>query len=219
MAMSDSESTQVWEEDENDLQSSEAFSEALASLEEQLQEQDDAGLYDETEQEAVMYEEGVNYEPELDASGEPEESSFAEHIEHLEDADDFEAHVADMEAVDEDVQETATQENASFEDYPAYEESAEEVVYEEEAVYDEAIAEDDAFAEEASTSAETSEAEDSSPLAASLLSAEGADDFNLATLTQLVDEIRQESQRVSEMKSSVAKALSLIQEMSESLKS
>lgn len=45
------------------------------------------------------------------------------------------------------------------------------------------------------------------------------DSFNLATLTQLVDEIRQESHRVSEMKASVARALSLIQEMSESLKS
>lgn len=44
-------------------------------------------------------------------------------------------------------------------------------------------------------------------------------DFNLTTLTQLVDEIRQESQRVTEMKESVNKALTLIQEMSESLQS
>ena len=45
------------------------------------------------------------------------------------------------------------------------------------------------------------------------------DEFNLSTLNQLVDEIRQESQRVSEMKASVVKALALIHEMSESLKS
>ena len=44
-------------------------------------------------------------------------------------------------------------------------------------------------------------------------------DFNLATLNQLVDEIREESQRVAEMKQSVSEALQLIQEMSESLKS
>ncbi|MEZ0375232.1 MAG: hypothetical protein ACAI44_39460, partial [Candidatus Sericytochromatia bacterium] len=57
------------------------------------------------------------------------------------------------------------------------------------------------------------------PMAAMVGGHDSTDDFNLATLTQLVDEIRQESDRVSEMKESVARALALIQEMSESLKS
>lgn len=79
-----------------------------------------------------------------------------------------------------------------FAAYPAYEEAEEEIEYEE------------------------------APAAAApmpVMGGEGTDDFNLATLTQLVDEIRQESQRVAEMKESVARALNLIQEMSESLKS
>jgi hypothetical protein len=49
--------------------------------------------------------------------------------------------------------------------------------------------------------------------------ATAVDEFNLSTLNQLVDEIRQESERVAEMKASVVKALALIHEMSESLKS
>ncbi|MBT9545190.1 MAG: hypothetical protein IV090_07350 [Candidatus Sericytochromatia bacterium] len=80
--------------------------------------------------------------------------------------------------------------------YPAFDESEEE-----------AVAEAVVVAEESYSEPESSSV------------SQGADDFNLATLNQLVDEIRQESQRVSDMKASVAKALSLIQEMSESLKS
>jgi hypothetical protein len=80
--------------------------------------------------------------------------------------------------------------------YPAFDEAEEEAVAEAVVVADESYSE---------------------PQSSAL--SQGADDFNLATLNQLVDEIRQESQRVSDMKASVAKALSLIQEMSESLKS
>lgn len=42
-------------------------------------------------------------------------------------------------------------------------------------------------------------------------------DFNLATLAELIDGIKEESQRVSSMKNSVAEALSVIQEITDSL--
>lgn len=95
---------------------------------------------------------------------------------------------------------------ADFAAYPSYEEAEEEM--------------DTAYeAPEATEAHEPVVQHQASPLAALAGGHEGADDFNLATLTQLVDEIRQESDRVSEMKESVARALALIQEMSESLKS
>lgn len=185
--MSESESTQIWEEEENlEAQDNAAFGDALASLEEQLQQHDDQELYDEEEQEIVMTEEGLSHAPELSESDEPETVSYAEALESTE-AETPAADAADV-----------SLEPEVFEDYPSFED-----------------AEDEALpAEHESESAEATANSGNGMGAES-----GADDFNLATLTQLVDEIRHESQRVSEMKASVAKALNLIQEMSESLKS
>jgi len=96
---------------------------------------------------------------------------------------------------------------ADFAAYPSYEEAEEEM--------------DTAYEAPAAAEEEAPEpvAHQESPMAALVGGHDSADDFNLATLTQLVDEIRQESDRVAEMKESVARALALIQEMSESLKS
>lgn len=183
--MSESESTQIWDEEENlEAQDNEAFGDALASLEEQLQEHDSQELYDEEEQDMVMAEEGLNHAPEFSETDEPETVSYAEALE----AEDAEASESD--------ETEASAEAEIFEDYPSFEDSEE-------------ISEAEAL-----DSAESGHMPSNGSGAES-----GADDFNLATLTQLVDEIRHESQRVSEMKASVAKALNLIQEMSESLKS
>ncbi|MBF2052340.1 MAG: hypothetical protein IGS03_02615 [Candidatus Sericytochromatia bacterium] len=185
--MSESESTQIWDEEGNlEAQDNAAFGDALASLEEQLQQHDDQELYDEEEQEIVMAEEGLSHAPELSESDEPETVSYAEAL------DSHEAEASETDSDD------VSSEAAVFEDYPSFDEGEEEALY----------------AEDAGESAEAS------PTSGNGMGSEsGTDDFNLATLTQLVDEIRHESQRVSEMKASVAKALNLIQEMSESLKS
>lgn len=98
---------------------------------------------------------------------------------------------------------------ADFAAYPSYEEAEEEM----DTAYEAPEAAIDDVPEP------VVQQDQASPLSALAGGHEGADDFNLATLTQLVDEIRQESDRVSEMKESVARALALIQEMSESLKS
>jgi len=192
--MSESESTQIWDEEENsEVQSDAVFGEALASLEEHLQEHHEENeLYDEESQEAVMYEDGVDFEPEASDADEPEASVFAEATE--EEADLNPELETELEAA---LSETG--DTAEFEDYPSFEEETE--------LETEAAPEAEAEAPVAADNGNSASAGDET------------DDFNLATLTQLVDEIRHESQRVSEMKESVAKALSLIQEMSESLKS
>ncbi len=194
--------------DNEDILENDAFDDALKSLDEQLNEHhQDIEAYDETEQEAIMYEEGVEYTPELDEDDNPEAVSYAE---QAEESGAFESHEPDEaeQLSNEDLNDTLDEESA-FDAYPTYEEDLEEVE-ESEAVY----------AEESSEEAveETSEAPAEDAPAAQQSTGE-ADDFNLATLNQLVDEIRLESQRVSEMKNSVAEALQLIQEMSESLKS
>lgn len=171
--MNESESTQIWDDEENfEVQDNAAFGDALASLEEQLQEHDNQELYDEEAQEVVMFEEGLSQE--TPASHFTENSS-------AEDTLAFES---------------------EFEAYPSFEE----------AEADEALNETSSSQDDHGNNGHQNVSNEGEQ--------EGAtDDFNLATLTQLVDEIRHESQRVSEMKASVAKALNLIQEMSESLKS
>ena len=284
--MSETESTQLWNDEDDDLPGGPAFADALSSLEEHLHEHQGTENLPEDEEQvyAELYEEGVEFEPDLNANGEPEEVSFTDFTEEdaypnhgsqpeedagLASLDDeldaafvesgvslddeldaafaepevslddeldaafvepelslddeldaaYVAPVADSEdsvadetyteVEDEDflaAEETASDElEESFEAYPAYEDSHDEVSE----TYGQEVSDEVPAA--ASSSAD-------SPMAA-MIGGQDTDDFNLATLTQLVDEIRQESERVSEMKDSVARALNLIQEMSESLKS
>ncbi len=202
-----------------DILENDAFDEALNSLDEQLDaHNEDPAAYDENQQDAIMYEEGVEYTAELDEKENPEAVSYAE---QANDSGAFESHEPDAtEELVDDVEET-------FEEYPTYEEEAPVVSHEEEVIASEDAHED--FEEVAvEDSAEATEVEEyteepveEAPAEAPVETSTDAEnsDFNLSTLTQLVDEIREESQRVAEMKSSVAEALQLIQEMSESLKS
>lgn len=236
MAMSDSDSTQSWnEEEENGLPSNEAFNDALASLEEHLQEHDDPVLYDEEQEKADMYEDGVEYASELDASGDPVDASY---IDQAENSDLYDSHepeqdelalseeLSDDEIIDEQIIETGADFDDQSEELEIAEDDFEDDLNEE--IHAEAVDHDSVDeAYEIASYEDMDDEPEAAPAEASHDSAlsiggngnEGADDFNLATLTQLVDEIRQESQRVAEMKASVSEALSLIQEMSESLKS
>lgn len=210
-----SETDQLWNDEDDEMpSSSEAFSDALASLEDELKEhQVKPGVEDETAAEAEMYEEGVYHQSEINENGDPAEVSYADLTEEdaydstqgnqsgLSLGDELEMALAEpTETFDESstvadddsfLSDDEPVEETFADDYPAYEEEPPAVV------------------EEAPAAAAASFAGGH----------EGTDDFNLATLTQLVSEIRQESDRVSEMKASVARALNLIQEMSESLKS
>lgn len=193
--------------DNEDILENDAFDDALKSLDEQLNEHhQDIDAYDETEQEAIMYEEGVEYTPELDEDDNPEAVSYAE---QAEESGPFESHEPDEaeQLSNEDLNDTLDEE-AAFDAYPTYEEDLE-------------IEEDLDVADDSETYEEESmeDASEEAPAEAPAQATGETDDFNLATLNQLVDEIRLESQRVSEMKNSVAEALQLIQEMSESLKS
>lgn len=242
--MSDTESTQLWNDEDDEVQGGQDFSAALASLEGHLQEykeQDQHALEDdEAMADALLYEEGVSYEPAIDENGEPSEVSLADLTEEdalpdhgtqpEEDAGfsldgELEAAFVEEEApIDSDLDAALAAEDNSFASASAVEESADDdgFLSEEEPAeadfaaypsYEEPEEDMDNY------SAPVAEAPVESPMSAMMGGHDGADDFNLATLTQLVDEIRQESDRVSEMKDSVARALSLIQEMSESLKS
>lgn len=236
MAMSDSDSTQSWnEEEESGLPSNEAFNDALASLEEHLQEHDDPILYDEEQEKAEMYEDGVEYASELDDSGNPVDASY---IDQAENSDLYDSHQPDQDelAISEEPSDCEVVEEqgiGNVSDF-ATEEDLEMAEEDFEADFDDQLSDDaiasnaDSVDEEYELAADMSdeseethaEADESSGLSAMASQGpDGTDDFNLATLTQLVDEIRQESHRVAEMKASVSEALSLIQEMSESLKS
>lgn len=198
--------------DNQDILENDAFDDALKSLDEQLEEHhQEIDVYDETEQEAIMYEEGVEYTPELDEEDNPEAISYAE---QAEESGDFESHEPDeAEQLSNEELNEALDEESEFEAYPTYEEAAEPVEDSVDSIDEEVAYVAEESAEEAAVeAAPTAEAP-------SMSTASETDDFNLATLNQLVDEIRLESQRVSEMKHSVAEALQLIQEMSESLKS
>lgn len=152
-------------------------------------------------------------------SSEAEESSE----ESTEDFEDYPSYEDSYEDSDEDTvaaesaEETAEEtieEEAAKPEFAEADDMDEEAEFEADAAEEAEVMEEVAVAEEAAPT----EAE-SHPMAAMIGHDGGASDFNLATLNQLVEEIRQESQRVSDMKESVAKALNLIQEMSESLKS
>lgn len=318
--MSDTESTQLWNDEDDDLQDGQAFSDALASLGDHLHEQQ--GIEDETQADAEMYDEGVNYETSISQTGNPAEVSYADLTEDdafiqdqsgqtaglslddeldnlipdepvassFQDDTDFDAelnslrdsqsesgdidlplddeldasfgtpmHVenaptemsfgAELDAVlndDAAAEEAfAGEDGAETDDQHVYSDDSQDVAgYAEESDEAPAAEDDGYFAQEdpaaeeldAYPSYEEPEAMDpyETETAATMVEDapepadepmmpmgghEGTDDFNLATLTQLVDEIRQESDRVAEMKESVARALALIQEMSESLKS
>lgn len=223
--MSNSESTQTWNEEDDDLiaQDNAAFSDALASLEEHLQDHE-LDSEDEAEQEELLYQEGAAFTPELSEDGEPEAASYAEYASEPNDA--FVSHVDEevslddvLDDVDADQRSSSELDELGNDDFEGAEEAIEAEAFEAE-VSETATDAEDLYEEDLGsyTPADTTDAS-ASPLAAALGSSQGADDFDLATLTQLVDEIRQESQRVTEMKDAVAKALNLIQEMSESLKS
>lgn len=242
--MSDTESTQLWNDEDDEVQSGQDFSDALASLEDHLQEYqpDDSVSYgDETDVDAQLYEEGVNYEPTINEDGEPAEVSLTDFTEEdalpdhgsqpEEDAglsldDELEAAFVEEEApIDNDLDAALAAEDDSYANDFVSEDAADDdgFLSEAEPVEAEEFAAYPAYEETEeemdSYSSPVAEAPVESPMAAMIGGHDGADDFNLATLTELVDEIRQESDRVSEMKESVARALSLIQEMSESLKS
>jgi len=203
--MSDSE-TQVWEDEDMNTHNDPSLDDALD------------GMFPTDEPVEVMAadaDEMATLDAELDNMFPSEEPA-----EFVAEATDETVEEALEDVAEEDVAEDVVEESAATEDTSA-EETAEEAVYADETELVEAEldaypafdeAEEDAVAE-AVVVAEESYSEPESPSLS-----QGADDFNLATLNQLVDEIRQESQRVSDMKASVAKALSLIQEMSESLK-
>lgn len=208
-----------------DILENDAFDDALKSLDEQLEEHhQEIEAYDETEQEAVMYEEGVEYTPELDAEGNPEAVSYAE---QAEETGAFESHEPDASEA------LVEEEEDSFAEYPTFEDSeapldnadvsedAEHDMDEDnhsDAAYEDSMEVIDETADEAAEAPASEDTASEEPVSATENQAE-TDDFNLATLNQLVGEIRQESQRVTEMKDAVAEALQLIQEMSESLKS
>lgn len=231
--MSNSESTQTWNEEDDDLiaQDNAAFSDALASLEEHLQDHDlNSDSEDEAQQEELMYQEGAAFNPELSEDGDPEAVSYAEYA--SEDSDEFAAHVSEegvdvsldaaLDDVDADQRSVMELDDLGADDLDGAEEAIEDEAFEAEINETATDAEDlyeDDLAEQGVSDDHSQAAPAVSPLAAALGGSHGADDFDLATLTQLVDEIRQESQRVTEMKDAVAKALNLIQEMSESLKS
>ena len=196
-----------------DILENDAFDDALKSLDEQLAEHhQEIEAYDETEQEAIMYEEGVDYTPELDAEDNPEAVSYAE---QAEDSDAFESHEPD------EAEALLAEDEEHFAEYPTFNES--EVSPEDS---DDMLAHDDADDNEETdidensdpSSEESDHTSEEAEFDSEESHSEETDDFNLATLNQLVDEIRQESQRVTEMKDAVAEALQLIQEMSESLK-
>ncbi len=242
VAMSDSDSTQSWNDDDEDngFPSSQAFDDALSILDEHLQEHDEPALYDEEQQKAETYEEGVEFASEIDDSGDPVDASYIDQAENSDLSDSHQPEVDDL-AVSEAINEDEIIEEEILElDDEAEEDLNEEEILELDDETEEDLNEEDSFenAEQSDEIAEDSEEYeiakyselDSEPEAAaeesqhSMLGLggngnDGTDDFNLATLTQLVDEIRQESQRVAEMKVSVSEALTLIQEMSESLKS
>ena len=208
-----------------DILENDAFDDALKSLDEQLEEHhQEIEAYDETEQEAVMYEEGVEYTPELDAEGNPEAVSYAE---QAEETGAFESHEPDASEA------LVEEEEDSFAEYPTFEDSeapldnadvsedAEHDMDEDnhsDAAYEDSMEVIDETADEAAEAPASEDTASEEPVSATENQAE-TDDFNLATLNQLVGEIRQESQRVTETKDAVAEALQLIQEMSESLKS
>lgn len=290
--MSDTESTQLWNDEEDEVQGEQAFSDALASLEghlQEYQEQDQSlslddeldaafaeqfqaepgtSLEDEAVADAALFEEGASYDPGIDEDGEPAAASLAEmnDISSLDAELDaaFEEQAAES-SFDSDLDAALDEPDAGLslddeldnayadETALAAEDAAHDLADDYDAAvddsapadafgtHDDASGDDEGFlAEDEPAEAdfaaypsyeETEEDMDSystpvaeeapadSPMSAMMGGHEGTDDFNLATLTQLVDEIRQESDRVSEMKESVARALSLIQEMSESLKS
>lgn len=202
--MSDSE-TQVWEDEEMNTDNT-------PSLDDEL---DNMFPTDEMPVESV-------------AAVADEMATLDDELDNMFPTDEEPAYVAEetdvaVEAVAEEPVEEFGAEDVPAEDLPVedlpVEDAAEEVAYADESVED-ALEDYSAFEEaEVAPVEEMAVAEESATAPASTSLSQGADDFNLATLNQLVDEIRQESQRVSDMKASVAKALSLIQEMSESLKS
>jgi hypothetical protein len=219
--MSDSETTQVWDEGE-ELDNAEMetdFSSALSSLGAHLQEQeladDDAPAgYDDSalaEEQALLDTDYPAYE---DVS---HDAAIASELDALDAAlaeeDDFSsAHYDAAPAVYAD-DELALADSAPadpvYEELPA-DEAPEAFAFEAQA--EDAPVEAVAFVQEhapAETPAPEAPAADMT----------GAEHFNLTTLTGLIDEIRAESDRVHQMKESVSKALSLIQEMAESLKS
>lgn len=197
--MSDSE-TQVWEDEEMNTHTDPSLDEALD------------GMFPTDEPVEIMADapaDVASLDAELDnmfpTDEEPSEfvAEAAEEVveDVAEEASEMEYTESEAEPADEPAAEVAYADETELVEeeldaYPAFDEAEEEAVAEAVVVAEESYSE---------------------PESSSL--SQGADDFNLATLNQLVDEIRQESQRVSDMKASVAKALSLIQEMSESLKS
>lgn len=170
---------------------------------------DDAQFYAEQQ----SYDEGAATDFEQDSDGVQTTVTVSEELETLADEEkelstSYTAEATDLESVDSSL-ETAAVENG---------EVSSDMV--DETLYQEASDEDfPSFEEEENTEVQEESEVAINVTPSSSSSHHGTDDFNLATLTQLVDEIRQESERVAEMKASVARALSLIQEMSESLKS
>lgn len=221
--MSDSETTQVWDEGE-ELDNAEMetdFSSALSSLGAHLQEQelmDDELAVEETsysEEQALLETDYPAYE---DAIHEPSMASEFDALDAaLAEEDDFghTAYAAEPAAA---VVETPEEEypeefSASF-TYASVESSEDEPVYSDEEESQASVVEEVVLVEEVAAPA------DPAPEApAPTADMTGAEHFNLTTLTGLIDEIRAESDRVHQMKESVSKALSLIQEMAESLKS
>lgn len=217
--MSDSETTQVWDEGE-ELDNAEMetdFSSALSSLGAHLQEQeltDDASAeYDDSalaEEQALL---DTDYPAYDDAS---HDAAIASELDALDAAlaeeDDFgSAHydAAPAAYADDEPLNDSAPADPVYEEPPANE-APEAFAFEAQA--EDAPAEPVAFVQEhapAETPAPQAPAADMT----------GAEHFNLTTLTGLIDEIRAESDRVHQMKESVSKALSLIQEMAESLKS
>jgi hypothetical protein len=197
--MSDSE-TQVWEDEEMNTHTDPSLDEALD------------GMFPTDEPVEIMADTSADVAS-LDAELDNMFPTDEEPIEFV--AEAAEEVVADV------AEEASEMEYAESEAEPADEPAAEVAYADETELVEEELdaypafdeAEEEAVAEAVVVAEESYSEPESSSLS------QGADDFNLATLNQLVDEIRQESQRVSDMKASVAKALSLIQEMSESLKS
>lgn len=208
--MSDAE-TKTWEEENGNLIQEDAISDALSFLDEM--DSVDEQPYDEEAQSALSVEQGPEdeYVPANDQISE----SLTEELPVADDNFGADEEFSNSYAVEEPVAETSEAvetvdaaesefvEEAELADETSLQESSDDAFpsFEEEETVDEvAVAAPEPVPEPAPVSQAT-------------------DDFNLATLNQLVEEIRQESQRVADMKASVARALALIQEMSESLKS
>lgn len=220
--MSDSETTQVWDEGE-ELDNAEMetdFSSALSSLGAHLQEQelmDDELAADEvafSEEQALLETQYPAYE---DVINEPSMASEFDALDAaLAEEDDFTStsYASEPAAVVETDEEEYPEEFSASFTYASVETTDDEPVYEQVEEVEKASVEEVVFVAEepAPVAAPVSEEAPTADMT-------GAEHFNLTTLTGLIDEIRAESDRVHQMKESVSKALSLIQEMAESLKS